>query len=77
MIVLSIDVTRLQKERFKEVTRRDGQLAKYAELILIETPGSEYGDYIVKQQVSKEERDRRVEMPILGNAKNINKELRR
>ena len=71
MIAISIDVLSLDKARFKTVTKRSGQKATYAELILIETPNSEYGDYIVKQSVTKEEREQRKEMPILGNGKHI------
>lgn len=73
MITLSIDVTLLQKARFKEVTRRDGKKAVFCELVLIDTPNSQYGDFIVKQSVTKEERAARVEMPILGNGKNLDK----
>lgn len=68
-ILLSIDVTLLEKARFKNVTRRNGKKAVFADLILIESPGSEFGDYIVKQCVSKEERNT-VKLPILGNGKN-------
>jgi hypothetical protein len=64
MIVLKIDVTKLKKERFFK-----GQKGTYCELVLIETPDSEYGDFMCKQGVTKEEREARVEMPILGNAK--------
>ena len=44
--------------------------ALYVDLVLFETPDSQYGDFIVKQQVTKEEREKKVAMPILGNAKN-------
>jgi hypothetical protein len=69
MITLSIDVLALDKSRFKHVTKRDGSKACYVELIMIETPNSEYGDFFVKQSVTKEERLARKEMPILGNGK--------
>lgn len=74
LITLSIDVTQLDKSRFKEIIRkgsgpRAGMKAVFADLVLVATPGGQYGDYIVKQQVSKEERAARVEMPILGNGK--------
>lgn len=71
MITISIDVTLIDKARLKEFTRKNGNKAKFMELVLIETPDSEYGDYIVKQGVTKEEREARVEMPILGNGKNV------
>lgn len=69
MITLSLDVLLLQKSKFKEVTKRDGKKAMYCELVLIETPDGQYGDYMVKQGSTKEERASKVQMPILGNAK--------
>lgn len=68
-IAISIDVTLLQKERFKTVTRKNGSLAKFADLVLVETPDGQYGDFMVKQSISKEEREAKVEMPILGNGR--------
>ena len=44
MITLSIDVTQIDKSRLKEITRKNGQKAKFLELILIETPDGQYGD---------------------------------
>lgn len=70
MITISIDVTLLDKARFKRVTRKTGVDAVYCDLVLIETPNGKYGDYMVKQSVTKEERAERKEMPILGNGKN-------
>lgn len=71
MITLSIDVKLLDKARFKPFKKRDGTEALYCELILIPTPNSEYGDYIVKQSVTKEERLAGKQLPILGNAKEL------
>lgn len=72
MITLSIDVTLLDKSRFKHVTRKNGKPAIFAELVLIDTPNSEFGnDYSVKQSISKEEREEGVQMPFLGNAKHV------
>jgi len=68
MILLSIDVTQLDKRRFKSITRKNGKPAVFCNLVLIPTPESKYGDYIVKQGVTKEEVKARIEMPILGNA---------
>ena len=68
-IAISNDVTLLQKERFKTVTRKNGSTAKFADLVLVETPDGQYGDFMVKQSISKEEREAKVEMPILGNGK--------
>ena len=69
MITLSIDVTQIDKARLKEVTRKNGQPAKFLDLVLVETPNSPYGDFLVKQQVTKEERLAKKDMPVLGNAK--------
>jgi hypothetical protein len=71
MITLSFDVTRLDKSRFKRVTKKNGDLAIYCELILLDTPNGEFGDYMVKQGLTKAERAEGVQMPILGNGKNV------
>lgn len=70
-IGISIDVTLLDETRFKEMARKNGKRAVFADLILIHTPEGKYGDYMVKQSVSKEERAAKVEMPILGNGKTL------
>ncbi len=69
MISISIDVTLLDKARFKKVTRKNGKEAVFCDLILFETPDSAYGDFMVKQSVTKEERETGVQLPILGNGK--------
>jgi len=74
IITISIDATQLDKARFKRITRkgsgpRAGMDAVFADLVLVATPEGKFGDYIVKQQVTKEERAARLEMPILGNGK--------
>lgn len=74
-ITFSIDVTLLDKSRFKHITRQSGAPAIFCDMIIL--PNKEgkdrFGnDAIVKQQTSKEERlEAKVEMPILGNAKKI------
>jgi hypothetical protein len=69
MITVSIDCTLLDKARFKEVTRQNGKKAIFCDLVLIETPNGKFGDYMVKQSQSKEDREARKETPILGNGK--------
>ena len=71
MITLSIDVTKLDKGRLKEFARRDGTAGKSLELVIFETRG---GKLLVKQSCTKEERDARLEMPILGEARDWSKE---
>jgi len=64
MILAKIDVTKIDKARLFK-----GEKGTYLDLVLIETPGGQYGDYMIKQSVTKEEREARKEMPILGNGK--------
>lgn len=71
MITLSIDVSKLDKSRFKRVTKKNGEPAVYCELVLLETPNGQYGDYMVKQGLTKAERDEGIQMPILGNGKDV------
>lgn len=73
MISISIDLRLIDQSRCKKVTRRDGTAATFCELVLFETPNSEYGDYAVKQSVTKEEREAGVQLPFLGNGKSIAK----
>ena len=58
-ISLNINIDKVDKTRFFE-----GKKGRYLDLVLFETPDSEYGDYMVKQRGEKGER-----MAILGNAK--------
>jgi hypothetical protein len=58
-ISININIDKIDKKRFF-----DGKKGRYLDLVLFETPESEYGDYMVKQRGEKGER-----MPILGNGK--------
>jgi hypothetical protein len=58
-ISLNVNVDKVDKKRFFE-----GKKGRYLDLVLFETPDSEYGDYMVKQRGDKGEK-----MPILGNGK--------
>lgn len=78
MILLSIDVTKLDKNRFKRVTLRNGNEAVYCDLVLFETrtPDTNGNTMIVKQSATKEERAAKTQLPIVGNGKvwNVNRE---
>lgn len=74
MIAISIDVTLLDKTRFKKHERKNGKTAMFCELVLIETPNGEYGDYMVKESQTKEERESGKQLPILGNGKDIQRQ---
>lgn len=43
--------------------------AKWLDIVLIPTPTSEYGDYMIVQGSTREERAKGIKSPILGNAK--------
>lgn len=58
-ISINVNVDKVDKERFFK-----GKKGRYMDLVLFETPDSDYGDYMVKQRGDKGEK-----MPILGNGK--------
>ena len=68
MISVKIDVTKIDKARLFK-----GEKGTYLDVVLIETPNSPYSDYMVKQSVTKEEREQGVEI-ILGDAKVFKKQ---
>ena len=68
MISLSINVSLINKDRLFQ-----GKKGQYMDAVLIETPNSEYGDYMIVESTTKEERAQGVKGTILGNAKIINK----
>jgi len=63
MITGKIDVTKIRKDRLYV-----GKKGTYLNIILIPTPKSEYGDYMIKENISKEARDAGEDGTILGNA---------
>jgi hypothetical protein len=68
MITLKIDVTKIDKSRLFV-----GKKGTYLDCVLIETPNSEYGDYMVVEETSKEEREAGKKGTILGNGKILTK----
>jgi len=68
MISVKIDFNKIDQSRLFQ-----GQKGLYLDLILIETPNSPYSDYMVKQSVSKEEREQGVEI-ILGDGRVFKKQ---
>jgi hypothetical protein len=66
MIKIKIDCTKIDKARL--FPGKNG--AKYLDAVLIESPNSQYGDdYMIVQDVTKEERAAGTKGAILGNAK--------
>jgi hypothetical protein len=70
-IAIDIDVTLLDKARFKRITRKSGQPAVFVNLVLFDKPDSHGNDGFVKQSQSKEDREAGVQLPILGNWKHL------
>src|SRR5574343_1684287 len=73
MTIINIDFCKIEKARLKAGKRKDGKPFAFGELVLIPFnagPREENGitkHGIVKQGVTKEEREAGVEMPILGD----------
>jgi hypothetical protein len=71
---ISIDVTKIDKSRLKEVTKKDGTKATYLNLTTFINPAEEdqYGNHgFISQSITKEEREAGERTPILGNTKVI------
>jgi hypothetical protein len=68
-ISISIDLKLIDQKKLKRMTRQSGAEAAFLDLIMIPTPDSPYGEYMIKQRSTKEEVEAKVQTPILGNAK--------
>ena len=64
MISIKIDVKKINKARLYK-----GEKGTYLNCTLIETPNSEYGDYMIVEETTKAERDAGTKGTILGNGK--------
>ena len=64
MISLKIDVDKIDQERLYK-----GVKGTYLSAVLIPTPNSEYGDYMIVEDISYDERQADKKGTILGNAK--------
>jgi len=67
MIKVKIDLKKLDKELF--FTADSGAI--YADLVAIETPNSNFSDYMIVQDLPKERREAGEKGPIVGNASRI------
>ena len=66
MIEIKIDVQKINKSRLYK-----GKQGTYLTAVLIPTPDGKYGDYMVVEEISKEEREAGKKGTILGNGKNL------
>ena len=69
MITARINLKEVEKNRLYK-----GEKGIYLNCVLIETPNSEYGDYMIVQDTTKEERAAGAKGKIIGNAKILVKE---
>ena len=70
MISGRINVKKINKDRIYV-----GQKGSYLDFVMIETPNSQYGNYMIVQSVSKEERLSGVKGEIIGNARILTKKV--
>ena len=66
MITAKINLSKVDKGRLYK-----GEKGIYLDVVLFETPNSEFNNYCIKQSISKEEREKGVDLPIIGGAKNF------
>lgn len=66
MIAIKIDVTKISKERLFKGTK-----GTYLNAVLIDTPDGKYGDFMICEEQSKEEREAKAQRVILGNGKYV------
>ena len=64
VINLKIDVSKIDKARLFK-----GEKGLYLDAVLIETPNSQYAEYMIVESISKEERDAGNKGTILGSGK--------
>jgi DNA-binding cell septation regulator SpoVG len=64
VIKLNLNVSKITKEKLVK-----GEKGLYLNCALIETPNNEYSDYMIVEEISKEEREAGQKGEILGNGK--------
>ena len=65
-IEAKINLSKIDKRRI--FTSEKGN--KFLDIVIIETPGGKYGDWLITEKVSKTDYDNGVKGNILGNGKN-------
>ena len=75
VITFSIDLTKVDKARIKEVQKKDGTTGKFLNLVMMTNDTTDqYGnDGFIAESVSKEEKDAGKRGTILGNCKIVGK----
>lgn len=65
----SIDLNLIDESRIEKVMKRNGKEGRFLNIVMFETPNSEYGTHLIKQERSISEAEREVDMPIIGNVR--------
>jgi len=75
VITFSIDLTKIDKTRIKDVIRKDGTTAKFLNLVMMTNEqADQYGnDGFIAESVTKEEKEQGKKGAILGNCKIVGK----
>ncbi len=75
VITFSIDLTKIDKTRIKDVVRKDGTTAKFLNLVMMtnEHPDQYGNDGFIVESVTKEEKEAGKRGNILGNCKQLGK----
>jgi len=73
IISASIDVTKIDKTRIKEVKKKDGTIAKYIDIsIVVNDEQDQYGNICsISEGQTKEERESKAPKNYLGNGKRV------
>ena len=73
IISASIDVTKIDKTRLKEVKKKDGSIAKYLDIsIVVNDAEDQFGNICsISEGQTKEERELKVPKNYLGNGKRV------
>jgi hypothetical protein len=68
MLLAKINCSKIDKSKLFK-----GKTGTWLDLVIIDTPNSEYGEYMICQGVSKEDREKGIKGAILGNAKQMDR----
>ena len=71
IIKVSLNLSKIDKKRIV-VGEKTGN--KYIDIILVETRDNKYGQWMVQESVSKDERSKGIKGNVLGNGKNMGNE---
>ena len=75
VFTFSIDLTKIDKSRIKEVQKKDGTTGKFLNLVMMtnDQPDQYGNDGFIAESVTKEEREAGKRGNILGNCKQVGK----